>query len=160
MEHITKNVLRRRKNGRVKLSRLEKKLEALEIDKTKNKATKCSSVVCLKQNQANKEKDKKVEAELNNLFVIKDKSVTYYRLKKENMRFLVREQKKNNLDIQKKKTRIHDLNRLYQELPQKYQLRTINQQISQLEQQKRAVIHNISSMSPQQISSISQVKKI
>ena len=51
-----------------------------------------------------------MEAELNNLFVIKDKSVTYYRLKKENMRFLVREQKKNNLDIVRKKSQIQNLN--------------------------------------------------
>ena len=99
-----------KKNGKVKLSRLEKKLEALEIENKKHKITKSSSLLCLKHKQEKKEKEKKVEAELKNLFVIKDKSVTYYRLKKENMRFLVREQKKNNQDIERKKSQIQNLN--------------------------------------------------
>ena len=38
-----------------------------------------------------------METELNTLSIIKDKSVTYYRLKKENMKFLLREQKKKTL---------------------------------------------------------------
>ena len=101
-----------KKNSRVKHFRLEKIFEDLEASNQKNKAAKSSSMFCLKHKQENKqkEKEKKGGAGLNNLLLIKDKSATHCRLKKENRGSLVRELKKKDLDIERKKSQAQDPN--------------------------------------------------
>ena len=92
----------------VKLTRIEKKMEIFSRPSSKSEikpqnCVKNKQFSIHKKSQTTANQQKVMQEELKNIFLIKDTKSTNYRLRKENLCFMAKQQKKTFLEITEKK---------------------------------------------------------